>query len=237
MNEPSIYELILRVFAATIIGAAIGYEREMKNKPAGFFTFILVCVGSCLIAILQSNMVYDSLDLILAHPEIADSFKVDSGRIIAQVVSGIGFLGAGAIIHNKNNVKGITTAAMLWLVAALGLMIGTGGNNNYIIAGITCVIVLPISMFSRNLSERLVKQRKVHRIRMVFDDNYEKNLHEELAQMAITIKKTYLMNKNVDDGVYLKDSIFYISLPKTKKIEELMEYLSDLEYIRKIEEA
>lgn len=237
MEAPTIIELGLRVFAAAIVGAVIGYEREMKNKPAGFFTFILVCVGSCLIAILQSNMVYDSIEMITKYPELADSLKVDSGRIIAQVVSGIGFLGAGTIIHNRSNVKGITTAALLWLVSALGLMIGTGGEKNYIIAGITCVIILPISMFSRGLSEKLVKQRKIHRIRLVFDDNFEKEMFDELAKMAITIRKTYLMNKNVEDGVVLKDSIIYISLPKGKRIDEVMEYLSDLTYIREIEEA
>lgn len=237
MNEPSILELILRVFAATIVGAVVGYEREVKNKPAGFFTFILVCVGSCLIAILQSNMVYDNLELLTKYPELADSIKVDSGRIIAQVVSGIGFLGAGTIIHNRSNVKGITTAALLWLISALGLMIGTGGYKNYIIAGVTCVIVLPIAMLSRNLSANLVKKRKVHRIRLVFDDNFEKGLYEELSQMAITIKKTYMMNKTIEEGIVLKDSIMYISLPKTKRIDEVMKYLSDLDYIREIEEA
>lgn len=237
MTATPLYELALRVFAATIVGAAIGYEREMKNKPAGFFTFILVCVGSCLIAILQANIVTDSINMIQKYPELAESIKVDSGRIIAQVVSGIGFLGAGTIIHNRSNVKGITTAALLWLVAAVGLMIGTGGRDNYIIAGLTCVIVLPISMFSRGLSEKLMKQRKIHRLRLVFNDDHEKNLYEEIAQMAITVKKSYLMNKTTEDGVMLKDSIIYLSLPKTKKINEVMDYLSNLDYIREIEEA
>src|SRR5690606_8186930 len=106
-------EQILRILAATIVGATIGYEREIKNKPAGFFTFTLVCVGSCLIAILQQN-------IYLENP------SSEPGRIIAQVISGIGFLGAGSIIHNRGNVKGLTTAAMLWLASALGLLIGTG---------------------------------------------------------------------------------------------------------------
>ena len=154
MGEVSIIELILRVFAATIVGALIGYEREIKNKPAGFYTFILVCVGSCLIAILQVNLVYSSIDIIKNNPDMANVLKVDSGRVIAQVVSGIGFLGAGTIIHNRANVKGITTAAMLWLVASLGLMIGTGGRNNYIIALVTVVIILPIASFSRKFSDR-----------------------------------------------------------------------------------
>ena len=126
---PIIIEQILQVIGALIVGAAIGYEREIKNKPAGFFTFTLVCVGSCLIAILQKNIVNDASEQILANPLLADVLKVDQGRIVAQVVSGIGFLGAGTIIHNRGNVKGITTAAMLWLVSGLGLMIGTGASG------------------------------------------------------------------------------------------------------------
>ena len=97
---PLIVEQILRVIASVLVGAAIGYEREIKNKPAGFFTFTLVCMGSCLIAILQEN-----LNL---------SNGGEPGRIIAQVISGIGFLGAGTILHNRGNVVGISTAAMLW---------------------------------------------------------------------------------------------------------------------------
>ncbi|HRT69117.1 MAG TPA: MgtC/SapB family protein [Bacilli bacterium] len=74
---PIIIEQILQVIGALIVGAAIGYEREIKNKPAGFFTFTLVCVGSCLIAILQKNIVNDASEQILANPLLADVLKVD----------------------------------------------------------------------------------------------------------------------------------------------------------------
>ena len=84
-----ILEQILRVLAAAFVGGIIGYEREIKNKPAGLLTFTLVCVGSCLIAILQQNIWRDSIELIRANPDLADAIKVDQGRIIAQVVSGI----------------------------------------------------------------------------------------------------------------------------------------------------
>lgn len=237
MPAPTILELILRVFAATVVGALIGYEREMKNKPAGFYTFILVCVGSCLIAILQVSLVYSSIDIIEKYPEMADALKVDSGRVIAQVVSGIGFLGAGTIIHNRANVKGITTAAMLWLVASLGLMIGTGGQSNYILAALTVVIVLPIATVSRKFSEHMAQTRKVHRIRVVFDDNYEKNLFDSIASMAVTVKKTYLINKTVEEGVNLKESIIYLCAPKDRTFETIMNEISNLTFVREIEEA
>ena len=175
-----LYEQILRVIASALVGAFIGYEREIKNKPAGFFTFTLVCVGSCLIAILQENLTLTS--------------GGEPGRIIAQVVSGVGFLGAGTILHNRGNVVGISTAAMLWLAAGLGLLIGTGGTNNYIIAFTTVVIILPITMITRRLSNKLTKTRKIQRLRLVFEDNFEKDLFDSLASFGITVKYV-LLNK------------------------------------------
>lgn len=217
-------EQVLRILAATIVGAAIGYEREIKNKPAGFFTFTLVCVGSCLIAILQQN-------LFITNP------NSEPGRIIAQVVSGIGFLGAGTIIHNRGNVKGITTAAMLWLVSALGLLIGTGGYYNYVIAGTTVVIVLPLAMLSRKLSEKLAQTKKVQKIRIVFNETHEKELFDNLANQGVIIRKSYLLNKHMQGKIHLKESVIYFSLPKSRKLQDVMNQVSLLEYVYEIQEA
>lgn len=222
--DPLLIEQMLRVLAAAIVGAAIGYEREIKNKPAGFFTFTLVCVGSSLIAILQQNIFRDN-----PHSE--------PGRIIAQVVSGIGFLGAGSIIHNRGNVKGLTTAAMLWLASALGLLIGTGGLYNYVIAGTTVVIVLPITMFSRRLSERLTQTKKVQRIRIVFDEQHEKQLFDNLASQGVIVRKSYLLNKFFHDDKHLKESVIYFSLPKSRKLQDVMNQVSLQEYVFEIQEA
>lgn len=234
---PEIFEQILQVIGALIIGAAIGYEREIKNKPAGFFTFTLVCVGSCLIAILQKNIVNETTKQILLNPELAVVLKVDQGRIIAQVVSGIGFLGAGTIIHNRGNVKGITTAAMLWLVAGLGLMIGTGGIDNYVIAGVTAIIILPLSFLTRRLSDSLGKHRKIRRIRVIFQDQFEKQLFDNLASQGAVIKKTYLLNKSVQDDVHYKESIIYFSIATNRTFEEVLNQLSMQDYVNEISEA
>ncbi|HNZ78059.1 MAG TPA: MgtC/SapB family protein [Bacilli bacterium] len=234
---PIIIEQILQVIGALIVGAAIGYEREIKNKPAGFFTFTLVCVGSCLIAILQKNIVNDASEQILANPLLADVLKVDQGRIVAQVVSGIGFLGAGTIIHNRGNVKGITTAAMLWLVSGLGLMIGTGGVNNYIIAAVTAAIILPISFVTRKLGDNLARHRKVRRIRVIFKDAYEKQLFDNLASQGAVIRKTYLLNKSVQDNVHLKESIIYFSIATNRTFEDVLNQISMQDYVIEISEA
>ncbi|HEY8395396.1 MAG TPA: MgtC/SapB family protein [Bacilli bacterium] len=220
---PLIVEQILRVIASAIVGAAVGYEREIKNKPAGFFTFTLVCMGSCLIAILQENIFQTS--------------GGDPGRIIAQVVSGIGFLGAGTILNNRGNIVGISTAAMLWLVSGLGLLIGSGGYNNYLVASATVVIILPVTMISRKLSSRLAKSRKVQRVRMVFEDSFEKELFDTLATLGLTIKKYVLLNKYVHDNIHMKELIIYFSIAKNKNLDEILRQISDINYIHEIEEV
>ncbi|HPT89022.1 MAG TPA: MgtC/SapB family protein [Bacilli bacterium] len=235
--QVSIFEMVLRVLAAAVCGAVIGFEREMKRKPAGFLTFTLVCVGSCLIALLQVNLVNEAVKLAHDNPNIGPVIRTDMGRIIAQVVSGIGFLGAGTIIHNRGGVTGITTAALLWLVSALGLIIGIGGTANYVIAAVTVVLVLPLSYFSRKLGEKISQKRIVHRIRIVFDENFEKIIFDNLARQGIIVRKTYLINKIKKDNINLKESIIYFTLPKTRSFSEVMHQISMLDAVYEIEEA
>jgi len=123
---------VLRLVIACFLGGIIGYERESTNRPAGFRTHILVCVGSALVMLTSEFML--------------NKFMVtDPARLGAQVISGIGFLGAGTIIRNKYNVKGLTTAASLWAVACVGLAIGIGFYEGAIAATLliyTTLIVL-----------------------------------------------------------------------------------------------
>lgn len=108
--------MVFRILLATVLGGVVGYERELHNRWAGFRTHILVCVGSCLVMI---TSIY-----------LSTSFKIpagaDPGRLAAQVVSGIGFLGAGTILHSSSHIRGLTTAANLWMIAGVGLAVGCG---------------------------------------------------------------------------------------------------------------
>ena len=107
-----ILEITLRLFVALLLGGVIGIEREYRSKEAGFRTHFLVALGSALFCVVsQYGFGFD---------------LKDSSRVAAQVVSGIGFLGAGTIIFQKNVVRGLTTAAGLWVTAAIGLACGTG---------------------------------------------------------------------------------------------------------------
>ncbi len=118
-------DLTIRLVLALVLGGAIGIEREYRAKEAGFRTHFLVALGSALFCVVS---------------QYGFGFELkDSSRVAAQVVSGIGFLGAGTIIFQKNVVRGLTTAAGLWVTAAIGLACGTG---MYVAAGLTTVLVL-----------------------------------------------------------------------------------------------
>jgi len=104
-------QMFLRLLVAVVVGALVGYERERAGKPAGVRTHGMVCLGAALFAVV-SIYGFDGIG--------------DPARIAAQVVSGIGFLGAGAILHQRGSVHGLTTAASLWVTAAIGLAIGVG---------------------------------------------------------------------------------------------------------------
>ena len=125
-------EFIIRILIATFLGAIIGLDREYRTKAAGFRTHVLVALGSALFMIISVHG-FDDL------PKDQMTLRMDPARIAAQVVTGIGFIGAGTIIFQKNVVKGLTTAAGLWVTAAIGMACGVG---MYVLAAVSNFIVL-----------------------------------------------------------------------------------------------
>lgn len=117
--------MVLRLVVAAILGGIVGIERGSGDRPAGLRTHILVCVGSTLF-MLVSLYGFDDVNPLPAHVEEDIGQRRDSARIAAQVVSGIGFLGAGTILHEGLTIRGLTTAASLWMVSAIGLAVGSG---------------------------------------------------------------------------------------------------------------
>ena len=116
MTEISEGELLLRLVLACMLGGIIGYERQSRHKSAGLRTNMLVCLGSCLVMVLSQEI----------YLRVEGHTNADPARLAAQVVSGIGFLGAGAIMKEGLTVTGLTTAACLWVVAGVGLAVGAG---------------------------------------------------------------------------------------------------------------
>jgi putative Mg2+ transporter-C (MgtC) family protein len=123
-------DLIVRLLIAAVLGGAIGLERELSGKPAGFRTNLLICVGSAL---------FTDLSMGMSEHARAMNMGGDPGRIAAQIVSGVGFLGAGAIMQAKGSVTGLTTAATMWVVAAIGMAVGA---NAFAAAFSTTTLVL-----------------------------------------------------------------------------------------------
>ncbi len=126
------FDITMRLVIAMFLGGLIGVEREMHGKEAGFRTYALVCLGSALFMIL-------SIEIHNIYKGIAN---VDPGRIAAQVVTGIGFLGAGAIIRFPQGIKGLTTAAGIWTSAGIGLACGMGKYHPAVITTILALMIL-----------------------------------------------------------------------------------------------
>lgn len=135
--SPHDIDMAVRLTVATLLGALVGIERESHGKEAGFRTYALVCLGSALVMIvsIQIHEIYQGIA------------EVDPSRIAAQVVSGVGFLGAGAIIRYSERVKGLTTAAGIWAVSGIGLACGLGQYRPAVISTVLTLIILTV--FSR----------------------------------------------------------------------------------------
>ena len=125
------FDFILRILVAALLGGAVGLEREYRDKAAGFRTHFLVALGSALFMIISAYGFSQAL--------VSAEHRLDVSRVAAQVVSGIGFIGAGTIIFQKNAVRGLTTAASIWVTAAIGLACGAG---MYMLAAVATLLVL-----------------------------------------------------------------------------------------------
>ncbi len=139
-------DLLLHLVLAVVLGGVIGFERERRGKPAGLRTNVLICIGATLFTELSISLTGSG---------------GDPSRIAAQIVTGVGFLGAGTILHSRGYVTGLTSAATIWLVAAIGMAIGTGAVLEA--AGATFLVVAVLSVLAR-LERRLARTQETSRI-------------------------------------------------------------------------
>lgn len=206
-------EYLLRLVVAVIVGGLIGIEREYKGKPAGMRTNILMCLGSALIMILSIEIARE------AGP------TADPGRIAAQVVTGVGFLGAGTIIRSRVSIAGLTTAATVWFVAALGLVIGSG---RYVVAGAATVLMIITLTALSGVEHRISVVRQLHVLRLRVQGTQLDRLRAVLRDNRITADELDI--KRHADHVQL--DIEYIALErKHTALVEALEDLDDVEVI------
>ena len=210
LREVTYLAVALRVFVAVVIGGVLGMERGMKNRPAGLRTYMLVCVGSCLI-MMTNQYIYQATG------------TGDPTRMSAQVISGIGFLGAGTIVVTQHNqIKGLTTAAGLWACAAAGLALGIGFYEAALAGGAAIYVVL-------TLLQRM--DDRMHRKGRLLDIYFELAKGYPLGEFIRSVRALDLdiSSIHMESDVVLSDgSSAFIATVKTKHRTDHQNILTSL---------
>jgi putative Mg2+ transporter-C (MgtC) family protein len=198
--------LCILTFTALILGGLIGFDREKKLKPAGMKTNILICIGSTLYTVIS----------ILIQKKLGNQMA-DVTRISAQIVTGIGFLGAGAIIQNRGGVKGLTTAATIWVVAAIGVTVGAGFPIIATLYTVTIFAVLKIINPIYNKLEN-VKDFKDYHVEVLTKGSAKKQIKEIILSEIDVINEIHeeIINKEED----LRILNFFITM-HPRKIKQI----------------
>jgi putative Mg2+ transporter-C (MgtC) family protein len=216
-------DIIARLVLACMLGGIIGFEREHGNRPAGFRTHILVCVGSALVMV-TSEFVFNMF---------SDRTSLDPARLGAQVISGIGFLGAGTIVREGFNVKGLTTAASLWAVACVGLAVGIGFYEGAVIA----TILIYITLILLKKIEKQISVKKQYRNIIVEVANIPEivyKLTDVFSKYDILIKNIEQFNGEKAGGDILVK--FFIKPPHTFSLEDIVQDLCKIDGVWKVYE-
>ena len=223
-------ELLLRVFISCIVGGIIGFERKSKGKPAGMTTNLLVCGAAAIVAITQQQIYMTAIEL----SEVSGGvIKSDPTRLIAPVVSGLGFLGAGVIMRGQDKVKGLTTAATLWLTAILGISIGSGYYHFTIPATLVVILCLFLvrTIEVSFLEKRTKRKISVSQLHCKEVDTLIKELFK--YKNIKVISKRIIYEKNIGGRNEIKRN-YILSLPKYKEIDEFKETLSGVKGVLKV---
>jgi putative Mg2+ transporter-C (MgtC) family protein len=224
----SFVDITFRLVLSIIISGCIGIEREYKNRPAGIRTHILVCVGATVIALIQDQISIDALALAQANSTLSGVVRSDQARLIAQVVSGVGFLGAGTIVVTQRSILGLTTAATIWAVACLGIAVGMGYYPIAIIGA--AAIMLGLTWMKRIIripSEKKVEVKFVHKVQTKeFLTNY-------FEEKQITIKDVeFSVEFQSDLRIY--NNVYTIELPVGLTYMDMIEAISIHKNVLKI---
>lgn len=213
MNDS--FVIIIRLFLSAILGGAIGFERESHNRPAGFRTHILVTIGSTLLMLVSMNM----------------GPGADSSRIASNVVSGIGFLGAGTILRTGNNIEGLTTAASIWVCSAIGLAIGSG----FYLGGIIVTIIVLFFLRKFSSFEKIINRKnyKTITIRGKTRPGFIGEIGTNFGYYHITIINIVIHDIEVKEDID-EEIIFTLKFPYKLDMEDLFNDLYKIEGIREV---
>ena len=236
-GELSWLDVFIRVAIAVLIGMGIGVERELANHPAGMKTHALVCLGAAITTMISAEMCYS----LMGNEALDASSKVDMSRIASGVVSGIGFIGAGAIIKAKDGsvVTGITTAATVWISGCMGLAIGMGYFRIIIIA---MLAILFTTVTLKSLEARFIKHRGMRYIEVITDNKTSAlpviEDYFDRKQIIITSFDctTVDPNENNDEATRFCCR-YFLRVPKGIPFNVVMRDLAKMEEIREVYES
>lgn len=220
-------EIIKRLILSAILGGFIGIEREVNNRPAGLRTHILVSLGSALIMLISMDGLY-SLDV---------SRSPDPARLASQVVSGIGFLGAGTIMREGNNINGLTTAASLWVSAGIGLAIGAG----YYLGGIIAGVIALGTLMKLGRFEKRIPRKRFESIKIISIDQpgLLGKIGEVCGKYNLSIRDISMVYKGDEDedGNIILESKFLVKIPNGFDIGNFYREMLEIEGILKLDMA
>lgn len=214
-------ELLLRLLLAGILGGVIGYERQHTNRPAGFRTHILVCIGSALVMV-TSEFIFERYHTVS---------NMDPARLGAQVISGIGFLGAGTIIRDGVNIRGLTTAASLWAVSCVGIAAGIGFYEGAIAA--TLLIFLTLIVLKR-AEIRFVRKKSLKAF-LIESENLTGQIGKVTGVfegLGLEIKNIELTNK-AEESLVLR---LVARIPDSRSKKQALDSLQQVEGVIKVVE-
>ncbi|OMF34732.1 magnesium transporter MgtC [Paenibacillus sp. FSL H8-0548] len=219
--------ILLRLLLALLLGGLVGFEREQSKHAAGLRTNILVCLGSCLLMLLSMY----GFSAFVDEPNV----RVDPARLAAAVITGIGFLGAGTILFTGKSITGLTTAASLWVVSAIGLAVGAGF---YFASAVTTIMVLVTLWAFNKLEKRYISAKKEHLLKIKINHYSQAMLeiNSLLVERKIVMRKM-LLEECEDDGKGAEKGEqiilqFYITLPKSEALLVLLDKIKHLEGVR-----
>lgn len=193
--------MTVRLLLAAVLSGLVGIEREIKRHPAGFRTHLLVGIGACLMMLLS---IFGFESYLHNHPNITG---FDPSRLPAYVVSGIGFLGAGTILVHGVTVRGLTTAASIWVVAGIGLVVGIGMYYEAILT--TSVVILSL-LFLNKIEKVFVKTPKTEQLNIVVKNKHVSlsKIVETLEEQRVTVQKITVENYPDADEPLMKYALF-----------------------------
>lgn len=219
----SVGALLARIAVAVVIGAVIGIDREIKNRPAGMRTHVLVCVGAALVSLIEQQTV--ACVLALGEQSVVN---VSMGRITTSVISGVGFLGAGTIFMTERKISGLTTAASLWCTACIGLAVGSGFIFMGAAAGAIVLVIL-------RLMQRIVHVNTLKRLEVQFIHRAQTLafLNDYFSSMGVKILDVDFHAENRPEG-NLYTNLYTLSMPSHTSYVDLIGTLSENPNVRTV---